>query len=564
MAKAGAFTFVLHSHLPYCRRAGRWPHGEEWLHEAAAETYIPLLNALYDLHEAGLRVRLTLSLTPILCEQLADPLVRDNFETYLAEKLEAAERDVPRFEQQGDAHAEYLAKFYRDWYAGTAHAFRERYGRNVIQAFRVLQDAGVVEVITSAATHGYLPLLTTDSAIRGQLKAGVASYSRYFGRAPRAIWLPECAYRPAYVTEDGTTRPGIESDLAAEGLGLFFTETHTIEGGLPVGKAAGDAIGPYQAIKRNYVLPIGEAEEAPSGRTTYRPYYVADTSNGRSGLHSGVAAIGRNDRTSMQVWSAEFGYPGNFDYREFHKKDHVSGLQYWRVTGAGADLGQKDWYHPDWAAKRVEEHSQHFVSLVAELLDGYRAETGQFGLIASNYDTELFGHWWFEGVDWLREVLLHLAGSDSVELVTASGYLERHPPEDVLALPEGSWGLGGSHWTWDNPETHWMWQPIGAAERRMQLAAQSNLGAEDAGLISVLNQAARELLLLESSDWPFLVTTGQAKEYAVQRFTGHVERFEKLIGSVEQGRPDRALADELWELDKVFPDIDYRWWAGSE
>jgi 1,4-alpha-glucan branching enzyme len=561
MGNIGAFTFVLHSHLPYCRRAGRWPHGEEWLHEAAAETYIPLLNALYDLHEAGVPVKLTLGLTPILCEQLADSLVQRHFEQYVEEKIEAATGDVARFQDEGDAHAECLAVFYRDWYGGVLRSFKERYDRDLTGAFRRLQDAGVVEIITSAATHGYLPLLGADEAIRGQLKAGIASYRRLFGRAPRAIWLPECAYRPAYTTGDGSVRPGIESFLAAENLGSFFSETHTIEGGRPVGKAAGDAVGPYGAIVRNYVLPLDQFELPDQPHTTYRPYYVVNTSPGVSGEHSGVAVIGRNNRTGMQVWSADWGYPGDYDYREFHKKDHVSGLQYWRVTGPQVDLGRKDWYHPDWAQYKVGEHSRHFAWLVSDLLAQHHAETGQFGIIASNYDTELFGHWWFEGVDWIREALRLLAESDAVQLMTASEYLDAHPPEEVLALPEGSWGMGGGHWTWDNPETRWMWKPIREAEARMGQVASRKLQVASSDEEAVLNQAARELLLLESSDWPFLVTTGQAREYAIQRFTGHVERFEKLLESVEVGEPDRALAEELWELDKVFPDVDFRWWV---
>lgn len=560
MHKVGAFTFVLHSHLPYCRRAGRWPHGEEWLHEAAAETYVPLLNALYDLHESGVPAKLTLGLTPVLCEQLADPLVQQHFEQYLEEKITAAAKDVPRFEDEDDPHAEYLATFYRDWYGDILHSFRLRYECDLVGAFRRLQDAGVVEIITCAATHGYLPLLSAGGAVRGQLKAGIASYRRLFGRDPRAIWLPECAYRPAYVAGD-SVRPGIESFLAAENLDCFFAETHTIEGGRPVGKAAGDAVGPYGAIVRNYVLPLEQFELPGQPRTTYRPYYVVNTAPGVTGEHSGVAVIGRNNRTGMQVWSADWGYPGDYDYREFHKKDHVSGLQYWRVTGAQVDLGRKDWYHPDWAQYKVGEHSRHFAWLASDLLTQHHAETGQFGIIASNYDTELFGHWWFEGVDWIREVLRLLAESDGVQLMTASEYLEAHPPEEVLALPEGSWGMGGGHWTWDNPETRWMWEPIHEAEARMEQIANSRLQIADADEEAVLNQAARELLLLESSDWPFLVTTGQAREYAIQRFTSHVERFEKLVASVEAGEPDRALAEELWELDKVFPDVDYRWWA---
>jgi len=558
--KQGAFTFVLHSHLPYCRMAGRWPHGEEWLHEAASETYIPLLDGLYDLVETGYSIRLTIGLTPVLTEQLSDPLILDHLSTYLEERCAAAEQDISRFEALGDGHRAYLAGFYRDWYVHTLHAFRERFQGDLIGAFRKLQDEGYIEILTSAATHGYLPLLGRDSSIYGQLRTGVECYRRHFGRLPQAVWLPECAYRPAYVSEEGHIRPGLESFLAELDLKLFFSETHAIEGGEPVGKAAGDAIGPYGNIRRRYVIPLSEAP-AKTERTTYQPYYVLDTTSGGV-QHSGVAVIGRNNRTGMQVWSATFGYPGDYDYREFHKKDEVSGLQYWRVTQVGGDLGAKDLYHPDWAAGKVQQHTDHFAHLVEELAAQYHARSGRFGIIASNYDSELFGHWWFEGVDWLREVLQRLSESEVVELTTASEYLRRHPPTDVLALPESSWGLGGTHWSWDNEWTHWMWEPIHEAEARMEaLVAHYPDASGDAA--TVLNQAARELLLLQSSDWAFLITTGQAREYATRRFNEHLAHFERLAALAEARAmgPGAALAAELYERDNIFPDIDYRWFG---
>jgi 1,4-alpha-glucan branching enzyme len=550
MSKIGAFTFVMHSHLPYCRQAGRWPHGEEWLHEAAAETYIPLLNGLYRLKDEGIPARLTLGLTPILLEQLADDDVRANFLTYLEEKVEAATRDVPRFGAEGNAHLAGLARFYQDWYSSIRRDFVERYGGDLVPAFRRLQDAGIVEIITCGATHGYLPLLDRDESINLQLRTGVEAYKRHFGRRPRAIWLPECAYRPGYLAEDGRERPGLESFLAKHGLGLFFAETHLIEGGRPVGVAAGEAIGPYGNITRRYMVPLSQIQpEQPA--TTYLPYYVTQPE---------VAVIGRNNRTGLQVWSADWGYPGEFDYREFHKKDGVSGMRYWRVSGAGVDLAQKDMYHPDWAAGKVREHAHHFARLVTDLLQGFHDESGKLGILSANYDTELFGHWWFEGLDWLEQVLRHLAGSPVVELTTASDYLEAHPPETVINLPEGSWGAGGSHFTWDNADTRWMWPLIHAAEDRM---ARVVAGHQEASgpTRHVLDQAARELLLLESSDWPFLVSTGQAGEYAVERFRSHQERLESLLDSVEKGTPDAALAERLWERDKVFPEIDYRWYG---
>ena len=561
--KCGAFTFVLHSHLPYCRMAGRWPHGEEWLHEAASETYLPLLNALYDLRDEGIPFRLTIGITPVLTEQLADPQVLENFDLYLQEKITAAKNDTVRFHKAKELHLEYLAGFYRDWYAHTRDTFHGRFGRDIVGAFRRLQDEGYIEIITCAATHGYLPLLSRDSSIYGQLRAGVESYQQHYGRAPRAVWLPECAYRPAYIADDGHVRPGLESFLAELNLGCFFSETHTIEGGRPVGKAAGDAIGPYGDIVRRYVIPAS-ATMPQTKATTYQPYYVPLTAAGGE-QHSGVAVIGRNNRTGMQVWSADWGYPGDYDYREFHRKDGVSGLQYWRVTGARVDLSHKDYYHPDWAQYKVGEHARHFAWLVQDLIQNYHAESGQFGIISANYDTELFGHWWFEGVDWIREVLRALSQSEVVELTTASDYLDAHPPSDVLALPESSWGMGGGHWTWDNGDTRWMWQPIHAAERRMEALVQ-RFPAAEGDLLATLSQAARELLLLQSSDWPFLVTTGQAREYAIQRFSEHVERFERLAGLAEAGQvaEGAALAADLYERDKVFPTVDYRWFAARE
>ncbi len=550
MVAKGAFTFVLHSHLPYTRQAGRWPHGEEWLHEAAAETYIPLLNHLTDFAEQGLPVALTLGLTPVLMEQLADPDVRANFDLYLQERIEGAEKDVARFGQAGQAGYQGLARFYLDWYRKVRGSFHERFQGNLVPAFRRLQEAGVIEIVTCAATHGYLPLLDRDESIQLQLRTAVASHQRHFGAPPKAIWLPECAYRPGYIAEDGRVRPGIETFLADNGLKLFFAETHMIEGGRPVGVAAGDAIGPYGAVVRRYLVPMSQGQRAEPA-TTFRPYYVAEPK---------VAVIGRNRQTGLQVWSAEWGYPGDFDYREFHKKDGQSGLQYWRITGVGVDLAQKDLYNPQWAAGKVQSHADHFAALVERLVEEYNLLSGEFGVLAANYDTELFGHWWFEGVDWLAAVLRRLAASETVELTTASRYLEEHPPDTVIHLPEGSWGAGGAHFVWDNVDTRWMWPLIHRAEGRMARLVQARPQA-DGALRDCLNQAARELLLLQASDWPFLVTTGQAKEYAIQRFEGHLERFDALASAVESGEPDGALAARYWERDKVFPDIDYRWFA---
>lgn len=566
MPSLGAFTFVLHSHLPYARLAGRWPHGEEWIHEAATETYIPLLQTLYDLKEQGVFFRLTIGITPVLAEQLADPDVLHHLDQYLEEKIAATQRDMVYFEAPGtsDSYLRKLAQIYANNFKAIQSAYHNRFNRDIIGAFRRLQDEGLIEIITCVATHAYLPLLSCDSSINAQLKTGIRSYERLFGRKPSGIWLPECAYRPAYITEDGRTRAGLETFLAQHDLKVFFSETHTITGGQPVGVAAGEVIGPYGYVKRRYVIPASPVLQIPERpATTFKPYYVSDTVAGISAEeHSGVVVIGRNNQTGMQVWSADWGYPGDFDYREFHKKAGTSGMQYWRVSGAKIDLADKDYYYPDWAAYKVEQHAEHFAHMVGDLLRDYHKQTGEFGLISSNYDTELFGHWWYEGVAWLGKVLRHLAANQDIELTSASEFIERHPPREVLHIPESSWGSNGTHFTWDNHETHWMWQPIQEAEVRMEnLVARYPHPTDDQRV--VLNQIARELLLLQSSDWPFLVTTGQAREYAIQRFSQHLERFNRLIASLEADSPDLKLADEYYELDKLFPDIDYQWFTSA-
>jgi 1,4-alpha-glucan branching enzyme len=560
-APVGAFTFMLHSHLPYARQAGMWPHGEEWVHEAIAETYVPLLNALYDLKEEGVPFRLTIGITPILAEQLADPLIIEHFIGYAAERSARAAQDVDRFEQAGDNAMRDLARYYHHWYARVLTSFRDRFGQDIIGGFRALQDEGLVEVATSAATHGYLPLLSRDSSIHAQLRTGVDAYQRHFNRRPRAIWLPECAYRPAILEEDNgvsVRRPGLESFLAEEGLLVFFSETHTVEGGKPVGMAVPGTVGPYGMIARRYASSVTQptvGEQLEPG-TSLLPYWVGDAPGQ-------VAVLARHERTGQQVWSATFGYPGDFVYREFHRKDAVSGMQYWRITGAGVDLGAKEPYNPATAQQQIDGHAKHYVHLIDEQLREYHDRTGGFGSITASYDTELFGHWWFEGVDWLKAVLRGLAGRPAVEVSTASRIIERHPPKEVLSLPESSWGAGGGHYTWLNDETDWMWPLIHAAELRMETLVATYPDAENSRA-EVLNQAARELLLLQSSDWPFLVTTGQATDYAVERFQEHLSRFDQLAAIAEADEMTEGDLEQLAALrerDNPFPSIDYRQWA---
>jgi 1,4-alpha-glucan branching enzyme len=211
-----------------------------------------------------------------------------------------------------------------------------------------------------------------------------------------------------------------------------------------------------------------------------------------------VAALGRNVATGQQVWSASHGYPGDPDYREFHSKDSESGMRYWRVTGPNAELDQKAYWDPWRAFERTSEHARHFAMLVEAQLREYHASSRRAGIISAAYDTELFGHWWFEGIAWLKDVLRLLARSDIARLTGAAEYVRECPPEEVVELPEGSWGQEGTHFVWNNDQVAWMWPVINERQARMEEIVSRPCEGTQAE--RALDQLARELFLLESSD----------------------------------------------------------------
>jgi 1,4-alpha-glucan branching enzyme len=530
----GAVSFVLHAHIPYCRRAGRWPHGEEWLFEAMAESYIPLLNALNNLVEAGLRPRLTLGLTPVLCEQLADEEIQGRFESYLDERAHAAGADVGRGGSAGGPPPALAARYCHE-YLAAARDFAGRYGRDLVAAFRSLADRGVIELVGGMATHCYTPLLSRDSSIRAQLRTGLETIRRHFGATRRALWLPECAYRPAFPDPaTGVRRPGLDEFLEAEGIGLIFSEAAALAG-------PGGAPDPYQA--------------AEAARSAFLPQRIAGST---------VAVIARNPHSSALVWSADQGYPGDGSYREFHKHDATSGHRYWRVTDRSLGLESKEPYDPEAAAARVAEHARDFVATAEAMLQRFHRSTGLSGLVSSHFDAELFGHWWYEGIDWLKHVLANLAMRTTVRLMSAGDFLEAHPPTSGGVLREGSWGWKGGHTTWLNRDTEWLWERLHESELVMEKAVTASGDCNDADRTIVLQQMARELLLLQSSDWPFLISTGSAHDYARRRFHEHCACFDQLRESLESDLPREArlLAERFQANHNPFPSIDWRLFGG--
>ncbi|NOZ79778.1 MAG: DUF1957 domain-containing protein [Acidobacteria bacterium] len=510
-----ALSFVLHTHLPWLLGHGSWPHGEDWLAEAVIHSYLPLIEVFERLRDEGLRNLLTLSITPILASQLADPRARDLVDRYFEQRLEASRATVPGFT---------LAAWWAERYEGTRATWR-RLNKDIVGALAGLARDEVIELATCAATHAYLPLAHTQQLISLEMKTAVDVHERLFGIKPEGAWLPECAYRPGGAWRHPVTgaretfRPGLETFLAAAGIKWTVVDTHLVLGGKPGISSAGESASELAVVE-------GAVAEA---------IWIGA---------SNVAAFVREPRSALQVWSRDHGYPGDARYLDFHKRHWPSGLRFWRVTHPRADLADKKPYDPAAADDAVRAHADHFVSLVTHLagLDD--------GVAVCPFDTELFGHWWFEGPQWLEHVLRQAAAHPSLSPTSAGHQLRRDPPRVRLSLPEGSWGEGGDHRVWVNPATESMWHELGSSEFAVNEAClrPARLKLKRA----ILNQ----LMILAASDWPFLVTTGAARDYAEERFAQHRERLQQLLAAPVQSRSLPSWAID----DMAFPHLNPHWW----
>lgn len=494
------FVLVLHSHLPYVLGKGRWPFGEEWLHEIVLDTYLPLLEELEGLARDGVPAAVAIGITPILMEQLKSADFVVSFRKWVEGKRLALKEDVSRLPDTPEARE--LNKFYRDELEQRLSQF-DALGGDVVAAFAGLQDRGYLEVLTSCATHGYLPLFSNDVSRRLQIRAGTATYQHWMGRRPTGFWLPECGYAP-----------GVERLLADEGLRYFVADAAAFDTG----------------SGRSY-----EGARIPASVSTESAWTPWD-------IGSGVAVFLRNPQTSEQVWSRDLGYPGDGVYREFHKRCEGSGWQYWRITSKQTDLGNKDLYQPAEARLRAREHASHFAHILQGLAAAHQQTSGNPGVIVSAFDTELFGHWWYEGPAWISDMFRSLAGQPSIAASAPLDVLDSYTLP-AGKLRESSWGVGGGHDTWMNSETSWIWDYIRADQRRFIRLLPGLHGA-------VADVLLREILLEESSDWPFLITTGQARAYGVARFLEHHRKVQSLLEAIDHA--DQSSQNQIGSDDPVF------------
>jgi 1,4-alpha-glucan branching enzyme len=525
---SGYVALVLHAHLPFVRH----PESpsfleEEWFFEAITETYIPLLLAFERLAADGVDFRLTLSLSPTLLSMLTDDLLKERYARKIDKLVELAEKEIDRTGREDWAFHD-LAKMYRHRFDEIRGCWR-RYDGDLVRAFRALQDAGKLEIITCTATHPFMPLLDRNwAAFRAQVHTAADLYERLFGRRTAGIWLGECGYVP-----------GVDELLREEGIRFFFVDTHGVL----------------------------FAEPRPLFGV-HAPVYC----------RSGVAAFGRDVESSKQVWSAKEGYPGDPAYRDFYRdigfdlhQDYIApyvqsdgtrmftGVKYFAITHGS--LHDKRPYDPHVAYLRAAEHAGNFMFNRERQVEHLYAHMSRKPLIVAPYDAELFGHWWYEGPMFLELFFRKLHYDQArVAPITPSGYLFEYPTNQVATPCASSWGEKGYSEYWCDGSNAWVYRHLHKIGERMVELAHRYPRAE--GLSRrALDQAAREVMLAQASDWAFIMKTGTTVPYATKRTVDHVARFNRIYDGLLRNTVDEAFLAEVERRDNLFPNIDYRVYA---
>jgi 1,4-alpha-glucan branching enzyme len=508
----GYLLIVLHTHLPFVRHPELDFAAEEgWLFEALVECYLPLLETFERLVEDGIPFRISMSLTPTLLEMWTDPLLQERFLRYLDDHARLAEREIGRL--GGEPAARRLAELARDRFLRSRQLFLERWDRDLAGAFRRLADSDTVEILASAATHALLPLWQIHpEAVELQVRAGVKRYEQAFGRAPLGFWLPECAYAP-----------GLDDLLRRAGLRYTFLESHGLL----------------------------HAEPRP-----------------RLGVHapihcpSDLAAFGRDWHCHGLVWHRDSGYPGEPAYldqdRDIGYELPVEELRPFTRCGHPVPTGLRyrnrggDVYDPDTAFRRCDSHADHFVAACRKQVEHLHGVLGRRPVLAALFDAEHFGHWWHEGPMWLDLVLRKMAcDQKTVRLTTGTEYLGTFPTHQVAQPHLSTWGYQGYCETWLMGGNHWIYPPLFKALEELR-------GIEVSGELArtALEQALRELLLAQGSDWAYILNTQTAPAYATRRLEAHLGNLRLLLDQLRSGDLDREKVEAMRERNNLFLGLD--------
>jgi 1,4-alpha-glucan branching enzyme len=496
----GYLALHLHAHLPFVYHPEQPRFLEErWYFDAIVDTYVPLLACFNNLANLNVPYRLSMTLSPTLLAMFRHAQLGERFLAHLSRQEELCAREQER--TAGYPEFSPVVGMYRDRLQ-TVRQYWQDCGGNLANGFAELQREGYLELVTCGVTHGFLPhMQLMPGAVARQLRLAVENHERSLGLPPDGIWLPECAYYP-----------GLEQALLEHGLLYFFVDTHAFQLGMPRSLR-----GPFSHV--------------------YLP--------------NGVAAFARDVASSKQVWSAREGYPGDGVYRDFYRDigfdlplDYVApyiehedtrvltGFKYYAITG---DTDEKIPYDPALAQAKVEEHARHFVWCRERQVEWLAERLDRAPIVVAPYDAELFGHWWFEGPDFLFHVLRTAAESPVLRAIAAKDYMLRHQSAQIVTPNTSTWGDGGYNRFWTNQANEWVYPHLAAGARQLEEAAQ--LSSEQ------LLQAERELVLAQASDWAFIMATGTSPNYAAGRTTGHLGRLKNLLDYRGAASAPADLAD---------------------
>ncbi|MEU3014349.1 glycoside hydrolase family 57 protein [Nocardia asteroides] len=491
----GQFTLVLHSHLPWLAHHGRWPVGEEWLYQSWAASYLPLVRVLKTLAAEGRTHLLSLGITPVLAAQLDDPHSLAGMHHWLGNWQLRADEAAMAGNVALGRHEHRLA--------ATALAEFERDWRHgSAPVWRSLIDADAIELLGGPLAHPFQPLL--DARLRQfQLAEGLADARLRWGTTPTGIWAPECGYTP-----------GMERGYDAAGVTHFMVDGPSLRG---------------------------------------------DTTLGRPVRDSEVLAFGRDLQVSYRVWSPKQGYPGQAAYRDFHHYDHATGLKPSRVTGKTVAGPDKAPYDPELAAAAVTRDVADFVETVRARLIEESARIGRPALVVAAFDTELFGHWWHEGPEWLEQVLRALPEA-GVTVGTLADARDNGFVGEPVQLTDSSWGSGKDWRVWAGDQVADLVE-LNADVVRLALDTLDKVrGTGPALRDPVADQLLREAILTVSSDWAFMVSKDSAAGYARDRAHEHAHAVRELAEAIGAGQFAKAarLAAGWNAADGFFPGLDAR------
>jgi 1,4-alpha-glucan branching enzyme len=536
----GELALVLHTHLPYVRGHGVWPVGEEWLFQAWGTSWLPVTRLLEQLAAHGHRDVLTLGVTPLVAHQVADPRLGRDLGTWLGGQIWRSEEQ--RWHHLMGSEVQSLSTFFWRRFATLLDYHEDVQRRGGLTAvWAALAADGVIELLGGPATHPYLPLQQDPALVDAQLAAGLDAHAAWAGQRATGLWPPELAYRPRGQAGDPTVEPravdrhgtptlvrrgpqlpGLEEHYARHGIDHVLVDAATL-----VTAAGGDE-------DRDWTV----RPEVPEPGTRSPDEVVHD---GVLIGDSDVVAFARDLSVAYHVWSPSAGYPGGVWYRDYFATGGYGVHPSWRVTDHELPPDRKAPYVPSAAHAATERDAAHLHGVLREVLDPRPGE-----LVVAAYDTELFGHWWFEGVDWLEALLRRVLADPQLRTTTLASRVERRPPTRRLHLPESSWGFAKGHASWVTDATRPLWRTLRAAEDRAREVLARGRGSHGAR-----EQVARELALLASSDWPFMVTRGNSPGYAEERVRAHAAAVEELCTAIERDAEDPDRITELAARDNA-------------